>query len=386
MKYKIVIAAVLTLIILGLIFQNNIVRFFMRPTPSDIPVAEKNKQEEQGDTNSDIPDIEIVKSGLRVPWEILALPDNRLLITERPGTVRIFSLDDPSKEVTLSVAGVSATGEGGLLGATLHPEFEQNHFIYLYYTLRSASGLINRVERFRFENDRLEKDKVIIDNIPGNSNHDGGRIAFGPDGNLYIATGDAQNESAAQDRNSLAGKILRVDTEGKAVSDNPFGNPVYSMGHRNPQGLAWDGERKLWSTEHGPSGAGSGFDELNLIEKGANYGWSVIKGDEQRTGMRNPVLHSGSKETWAPASLAFVGNSLFFGGLRGQTLYEAKLEESKPRLVAHFRREFGRIRAIVPAEYKGQQVLYLTTSNRDGRGNPIADDDRIIRIRLDSLK
>jgi glucose/arabinose dehydrogenase len=382
MKFKIIAIAIIVVVALGFIFKDDLKRTFFKPTPSTVPQAQHS---EQGNQN-ELKDIETIKSGLKIPWEIVLLPDNRLLVTERAGNIKVFSLDDPAKEVSISIQGIAAAGEGGLLGAALHPDFESNKQIYLYYTTRSEGALVNRVERFKLENDKLAEGKIIVNNIPGNSNHDGGRIAFGPDGYLYITTGDAQNEDSAQDKSSLAGKILRVDSEGRAALDNPFNNLVFSYGHRNPQGIIWDDQKRLWATEHGPSGTQTGNDELNLIERGANYGWPVIKGTQQRAGMKTPVLESGSSETWAPAGIAYANNSLFFGGLRGQTLYEAKLGGDKPVLSAHFRNEFGRVRAIVAAEYKGEKVLYLTTSNRDGRGNPIADDDRIIRVRIESLK
>ena len=276
------------------------------------------------------------------------------------------------------IEGVEHKGEGGLLGMVLHPRFSENRWIYLYLTTKNDSGLINRVERYRFEKDRLAEKKIIIDNIPGASYHDGGRIAFGPDNYFYITTGDAGNSNLAQDINSLAGKILRLKEDGSIPKDNPFGNAVYSYGHRNSQGLAWDNQGRLWATEHGRSGVLSGLDELNLIEKGKNYGWPEIQGDEKKTGMETPIVQSGADETWAPAGMAYWNGSLFFAGLRGESLYEVKiLDNNKVSLKAHFRREFGRIRTVVlgPDGY-----FYITTSNTDGRGDPKPNDDKIIRI------
>ncbi len=276
------------------------------------------------------------------------------------------------------IDGVEHVGEGGLLGMTLHPRFSENQWVYLYLTTKNGEGLINRVERYRFGRDRLTEKTTIIDNIPVAANHDGGRIAFGSDGYLYITTGDAGKSNLAQDIYSLAGKILRLKDDGSIPPDNPFGNAVYSYGHRNSQGLAWDNKGRLWATEHGRSGVLSGLDELNLIEKGKNYGWPVIQGDEIKTGMESPVVQSGAAETWAPAGATFWDGSVFFGGLRGEALYEAKTtSERKVSLKIHFRKEFGRIRAVVlgPDGY-----LYITTSNTDGRGEPRASDDKIIRV------
>ena len=268
--------------------------------------------------------------------------------------------------------------KGGLLGMALHPRFLENRWIYLYLTTAVGSSLNNKVERYRLEGDLLSEKKVIIDNIPGAAYHDGGRIAFGLDGYLYITTGDAGSPNLAQDINSLAGKILRLKDDGLIPADNPFNSAVYSYGHRNSQGLAWDSKGRLWATEHGRSGILSGLDELNLIEKGKNYGWPVIQGYEKREEMESPIAQSGPDETWAPAGLAFWDGSFFFGGLRGEALYEARaVGTEQVSLKVHFRNVFGRIRAVVlgPDEF-----LYITTSNTDGRGEPKTNDDKIIRI------
>ena len=205
----------------------------------------------------------------------------------------------------------------------------------------------------------MREDKIIVDRIPGAPNHDGGRIKFGPDNFLYITTGDAQEPSLAQDRNSLAGKILRVTRDGDPVPDNLFGTRIYSYGHRNPQGITWDNQGRLWETEHGSSAT----DELNLITPGKNYGWPEIRGDQTRAGMVSPVIQSGS-QTWAPGGVAFLNGSIFFAGLRGSALYEYKINEK--RLVEHFKNEYGRLRDVVVGP---DNMLYVTTSNRDGRGN-----------------
>ena len=320
---------------------------------------------------------EIVADNLQIPWEIVFLPDGDLLVTERPGTLkrigkegRVYIIED-----------VEHVGEGGLLGLALHPRFSENKWIYLYLTTKSEAGLINRVERYRFEKDRLSEKKIIIDNIPGATHHDGGRILFGrdigPEYYLYITTGDAGNSKLAQDINSLAGKILRLNYDGSIPSDNPFGNAVWSYGHRNPQGLAWDTRGRLWATEHGRSGILSGYDELNIIEAGKNYGWPIIQGQETKIGMVSPVVQSGADETWAPAGAAFWDGSIFFAGLRGESLYEAKIVDEKVELKIHFRQDFGRLRSVTlgPDGY-----LYITTSNTDGRGDPRQNDDKIIRI------
>ena len=229
-----------------------------------------------------------------------------------------------------------------------------------------------------YTDNKLQAEKIIVDNIPGASNHNGGRIKFGPDNYLYIGTGDAQNPSQAQNVKTLGGKILRVTDEGKPAPGNPFNNEVYSYGHRNVQGLTWDKNGRLWTTEHGRSGIQSGYDEINLIERGKNYGWPDIEGDKTKAGMQTPKKHSGATSTWAPSGIAFLNNSLFFGGLRGQTLYEAVIQDD--RIVdfkEHLSGKYGRLRDVIVGP---DGMLYVTTSNRDGRGTPNATDDKVIRI------
>lgn len=322
------------------------------------------------------PDIEVVATGLEVPWEIAFLPEGELLVTERPG--RLVRITQERR--VIPVEGVYAAGEGGLLGLALHPKFANNTWIYLYLTTREQDTVTNRVERYQLDGTHLNNRTIILDNIPGAQYHDGGRIAFGPDNYLYITTGDAGNENSAQDTNSLAGKILRIKDDGSIPEDNPFGNAVYSYGHRNPQGLAWDSAGRLWATEHGRSGVLSGYDELNLIEKGKNYGWPEIQGDETQDGMVKPVLHSGASNTWAPAGAAFYNGSIWFAGLRGAALYEVKISGNTVLgLYAHLSETYGRLRAV---QLGPDGYLYVSTSNRDGRGDPQPGDDKILKIGL----
>ena len=344
-----------------------------------IPTLSKNGEPSPKQI-ADIPKTTIVAQGLEVPWAIAFLSDARILVTERPGRVRIVNVTgdvDPNPAVTINVDS-RTDGEGGLLGIVLHPDFSNNHFVYLYYTYQSSGNkTLNRVVRMKCENNKLSGEEVLIDKIPGAIYHNGGRIKFGPDGFLYITTGDSRDSSLAQDKNSLAGKILRSTDEGKPAPGNPFGNLIYSYGHRNPQGIAWDANGKLWETEHGRSNP-TGFDEVNLIEGGKNYGWEIIQGDETRSGMETPKINSGANGTWAPSGVAIVGNSLFFSGLKGETLYEAKINGGNiSDLKKHFEKEFGRIREVILGP---DGMLYVTTSNRDGRGSPKDRDDKIIRV------
>jgi glucose/arabinose dehydrogenase len=333
------------------------------------------------------PKFEVVAENLNIPWEIAFLPDGTAFVTERAGLLLHINFRDGSRRI-VKLEGVEHTAEGGLMGIALHPRFRENGWVYLYLTSRTAGGLENRVERYRWNGENLVERQNILENIPAAAIHDGGRIAFGPDGYLYITTGDAANPSLAQDKNSLAGKILRLRDDGTIPPDNPFGNAVWSYGHRNPQGLTWDSAGRLWVTEHGPSGTSwpnCCQDELNLIEKGKNYGWPESVGDNVKPGTVGPVLHS-AKDTWAPASAVYWENpyttvgegSIFFVGLRGEALYEAVLEGNHVRQFrTHYKGEFGRLRALVRGP---DGMFYLSTSNRDGRGTPRAGDDKIIRL------
>ncbi len=334
-------------------------------------------------TPENLPRIAIFAEGLDTPWAIAFLPGGDVLVTERPGQVRFISSSGVLQETpALDVSNVKETSEGGLHGIALHPAFSTNNFIYLYYTYGGSGGnTLNRVSRYTFDDNTLSNEEILIDAIPGSSNHDGGRIAFGPDGFLYITTGDAQEPSLAQNTGSLAGKILRVTDTGDAAPGNPFGNRVYSYGHRNPQGITWDDTGQLWAAEHGPSGFETGNDELNKIEKGGNFGWPEVRGKQTRDGMIAPVVESGTSETWAPAGLAFNNGSLFFAGLRGQTLYEVKLSDPT-NVIKHLVGEYGRLRAVVNGP---EGLLYISTSNRDGRGRPDRGDDKILRINPEKL-
>ncbi|MEX2008531.1 MAG: PQQ-dependent sugar dehydrogenase [Candidatus Spechtbacterales bacterium] len=381
-KNRVLIAGLLVLAVAGgmLVFRDQIITtilFNAQDVPQDV---------EEGVRGGE--DVAVVAEGLTIPWEIAFLPNGDMLVTERPGRLVRIGQD----RTVFEIDGVRHVGEGGLLGLALHPNFEQNRYLYLYMTTQESGGLTNRVERYRFENDTLADRTEIIAGIPGASFHDGGRIAFGSDGLLYITTGDAGNEQWAQEPDVLAGKILRLNDDGSIPDANPFGNEIYSWGHRNPQGLAWDDTGQLWATEHGRSGVQSGFDELNRIMDGSNYGWPEIEGDETGHAMVAPVIHSGADYTWAPGGMAYFEGSIFFAGLRGSALYEAVLDPPSSEttegrrvaeLKAHFVNEFGRLRAVTlgpdPSRASGQ-VLYISTSNRDGRGRVNAGDDKIIRI------
>lgn len=372
MKY---VVLVLVIIALGGVFVWYTTQPEISPTPPTY-TAVNDTDDDTNSTSSDLrnpPLTEVIAEGLSIPWEVLFLPDGELLITERVGRVVLLK-----QGITIPIAGVRHVGEGGLLGAALHPDFSENNFLYLYQTTETQAGLINRIDRYTLKDNELHFEKTIVDGLPGARYHDGGRIVFGPDKYLYVTLGDAGNADAAQDEENLAGSILRYTDEGAIPKDNPFGNAVYSYGHRNPQGLAWDGEGNLWSTEHGRSGVRSGYDEINLIVLGNNHGWPIVEGDEVGDGFVAPVRHSGEDTTWAPGGLAYHDGYLYIPGLRGETLYRASLNGTD--IVSweeFFVGEYGRLRTVTVGP---DNLLYLTTSNRDGRGTPVENDDRVIRI------
>jgi glucose/arabinose dehydrogenase len=327
---------------------------------------------------------EVVVSDLEIPWSLVFAPDGRLFVTERPGRVRIIDLAARTSELALTVDDVFADGEAGLLGLALDPSFSSNRFVYLYYSARTAStAAVNRVVRYREAGGRLAERVVLLDNIPANTIHDGGRLRFGPDGLLYITAGDAANEQLAQDITAFAGKILRINSDGTTPRGNPFSSPVFSYGHRNPQGIDWHPTTgELWESEHGATGN----DEVNVIDAGVNYGWPRIEGNQTLPGMREPVTFYNPAIAPSGASFyrgqrfpQFAGN-LFVGTLRGTHLLRLRLDAGSHRIVGQERLldgQFGRIRDVISGP---DGDVYFCTNNRDGRGSPVTGDDRIVRL------
>jgi glucose/arabinose dehydrogenase len=327
----------------------------------------------------------VIARGLEIPWSLAFAPDGRLFVTERPGRVRVIAGGRLLPEPALTLPDVAAVGEGGLLGVTLDPNFAENHLVYLVYTARHpALGLGNRLVRFREVENRLGEPSVLLDDIQGNNIHDGSRVRFGPDGQLYMTMGDAAMPSVAQDLASFNGKILRLTDAGLTPSDNPRASPIYSFGHRNPQGLDWHpASGELWASEHGETGN----DEINRIEAGANYGWPEIQGSQTLPGMQTPVL--SFSPSVAPSGASFYTGStiptfrfnLFVATLRGGHLLRVRFDPADPRRVISTERllegRVGRLRDVVTGPDGG---LYFCTSNRDGRANPGAEDDRILRL------
>jgi glucose/arabinose dehydrogenase len=334
--------------------------------------------------------VETVVTGLEVPWAIVFTSPTRMLVTERPGRLRVVENGRLQERPLESFSDVASSEEEGLMGLALHPEYAKNRLLYLAYAYQQR-GTFDRVVRFKDEGDRLTDRTTIIEGIPAAQYHAGCALAFGPDGKLYITTGDATERQLAQQKDSLAGKILRLNPDGSIPGDNPFsGSPIWSLGHRNPQGIDWHPTAGLlFSTEHGPSGfdGPGGGDEVNIIRKGENNGWPVVHHTESREGMVDPLLVY--TPAVAPASAAFYAgdklsdfrNDFFFGCLRGECLMRVVLDPKDPTRVVRderlFRGEYGRIRAVTPGP---DGALYFSTSNRDGRGSPTREDDRILRV------
>ncbi len=331
--------------------------------------------------------VEVVADGLVIPWSIDWTPDGMILFTERNGNLRAVDNGELLHEPLLSL-GVGGI-EGGMLGVAVDPNHSENNFVYLYYTYNEFLSTYNKLVRYQLNDGLLIEDKVLIDGIPGGPFHDGGRIQFGPDGKLYITTGEAGNPDLSQDLNSLGGKILRINSDGTIPGDNPWnGSSIYSIGHRNPQGIDWDSSGNLIATEHGPSGwRGVAHDEINKIIAGKNYGWPNIIGDETMNGMQNPILHSG-EDTWAPSGAEFYyGDKIphwvgkyFVATLRGNHLHVIDFDLQNNSVITNekiFQDEFGRLRDVQTGP---DGFLYILTSNQDGRGSPAIGDDKILRV------
>lgn len=339
--------------------------------------------------------VSTLAGGFDTIWELAWGPDNNIWVTERPGGI---SRVDPATGVItrLGTLPVSEIGEGGLMGLAFHPDFATGQpFVFVAHTYQSGTSIRNRVLRVPVSGSTLGTPTVIIDNIPGSSVHNGSRVVVGPDRLLYVTMGDAANTALSQDRASLAGKILRLTLTGAPAPGNPFGTAVFTVGHRNPQGLVFGPGGALYSTEHGPGDN----DELNRIEAGRNYGWPDVRGKcDGDAGMNEMAFCAANNvveplanwtPTIAPSGLDYYNGSripqwrgsLLFTTLKGSALYRLPLAADGRSVTSQeklFDGQFGRLRDVLVAP---DGSVYLGTSNRDGRGSPQAQDDRIIRIR-----
>ncbi|MFY1632634.1 PQQ-dependent sugar dehydrogenase [Solwaraspora sp. WMMB335] len=313
-------------------------------------------------------DVEVVATGLVAPWDLAFLPDGTALVTERD-SARLLAVNGAGavREVA-RITQASPGGEGGLLGVAVSPDYPTDGRIYLYYTTADD----NRIARIRLAGDGVAtRPEPVLTGIPRARTHNGGRIAFGPDGMLYAGTGDAGDRDAAQDHTSLAGKILRLTPEGAPPADNPFaGSTVFSLGHRNVQGLDWGPDGDLFASEFGQDR----HDELNRVRAGGNHGWPVVEGVAGLADYVDPVATWATRDA-SPSGIAFHGGRIWLACLRGQRLYRvtAQGEQAETLLSG----TYGRLRHAATAP---DGTLWVLTSNRDGRGSPAADDDRILRI------
>ncbi|MGQ4413720.1 sorbosone dehydrogenase family protein [Streptomyces sp. SAS_269] len=318
-----------------------------------------------------------VADGLKTPWGLAPLPGGGLLVSSRDdGTITRVDEKTGRKTELGTVSGVSPEGEGGLLGIALSPGFASDHMIYAYFT--SASD--NRIVRMLYDEgkpagEQLGAPDTVFKGIPKGVIHNGGRIAFGPDRMLYAGTGESGDRGLAQDRKSLGGKILRLTPEGEPAPGNPIpGSPVYSYGHRNVQGLAWDSRQRLFASEFGQDT----WDELNAIVPGGNYGWPDAEGRASDAGFRNPVAQWHTDEA-SPSGIAYVDGVIWMAGLKGERLWRIPLRGTAASAApqAFLTGEYGRLRTVVPA---GNGRVWLVTSNTDGRGTPKKGDDRVLEV------
>ena len=332
-------------------------------------------------------------TNLDVPWQLIFLPEtNRALVTERDGVIRLIEDGNLQKEPYFEPK-LYAAGEGGLMGMAYHPNFPEEPYIYIMYTYQGQNAIVyNKVTRITDQGEYGSDEIDIITQIPGGRVHDGGRIAFGPDDKLYITTGDTWNRGIAQDINNLGGKILRVNPDGSIPQDNPYDNSyVYSLGHRNPQGLDWHPDTKqLFISEHGPSGEEGlrGRDRIMVIKPGANYGWPNSIGYFENNEYENPLIMW--ENATPPSGITFYKNDLYVATLGSQSLIRISLEHENnynyevnkiERLFAigNYDGVYGRLRDVIVGP---DNNLYLLTNNRDGRGNPQEGDDKILKIEL----
>lgn len=317
--------------------------------------------------------------GLKSPWGLAALPGGDLLVSSRDeGTITRVDRASGKKTVIGTVPGVSPAGEGGLLGITLSPTYASDHLVYAYFTTESDNRIARLVyDEKKPDGQQLGAPDTILRGIPKGTIHNGGRIAFGPDKMLYAGTGETGETGLAQDKKSLAGKILRMTPDGQPVHGNPEADSVvYSLGHRNVQGLAWDSGKRLWASEFGQDT----WDELNLIEPGKNYGWPTVEGKAGRAGYVDPVAQWKTKDA-SPSGIAYAEGSIWMASLRGERLWRIPLagRESAAAPQALLEGRYGRLRTVLSVG--GDKVL-LMTSNTDGRGTPKPGDDKILQLEV----
>lgn len=320
------------------------------------------------------PSTATIATGLDVPWGLAFLPDGSGLVTLRDEGRLLQVRAGRAPTVLGRISGVNPDGEGGLLGVAVSPDFASDRSIFVYFTAAED----NRVVRLTFAHGTATKPTVVLRGIPRAGNHNGGRLAFGPDGYLYVTTGDAGKPDRSQDTKSLGGKILRITKDGKAAPGNPFGSsPVWSYGHRNVQGIAWAPDGRMFASEFGQNR----WDELNLIEPGRNYGWPVVEGRAGRSGFTDPLAQWATSDA-SPSGIAVADGSIWMSALRGESLWRIPLTSNgigTPERLLHG--VYGRLRDAVAAP---DGRLWVLTSNTF-RGSPGPDDDRVVALSFDDL-
>ncbi len=389
MKKKIIFISITVLLLAAIVYSADYLALFKSPvTSSSDPVQHPRLADDSGMHPAKY-ELTSVAEGLYVPWSIVFTSPERLLVSERNGAIRIIEKGALLEEPLIRFPEVSHSGEEGLMGLALDPDYLSTKRVFACLAY-SHNGVHDKVISFTDSGNAVTDIVTLIDGIPAADNHAGCRLFFMPDKTLLITTGDATNRQQAQDKDSLGGKILRINRDGSIPKDNPFGTAVWTIGHRNPQGLALDTVHSvLWETEHGPSvfDGPAGGDEVNLIEAGKNYGWPIIDHKENKAGLESP--HLEFTPAVAPASLLFYTgavlpqftNSLLFGALKGEGLFHLTIDLKNPERISAFEKladiSVGRIRDVIQGP---DGAIYFTTSNRDGRGTVRSGDDKIYRL------
>lgn len=346
-------------------------------TSPSSPSTEGERQEQEQDQevsreemSSDTP-YQVLAEQLKTPWAI-DFEGETIYISEREGNIVQIQEGALNRQSVHTEKPVAQIGEGGFLGFVLAPDFKESRRAFAYHSYDQDGSIMNRLVLLEQKGNEWTEAESFIEKIPGSNVHNGGRIAIGPDNHLYVTTGDSGEGELAQNQENLAGKILRLTLDGKIPEDNPTaGSYVYTLGHRNSQGLAWNSEGEFYSSEHGPSGTPGGHDEINEITAGSNYGWPEILGDEQQEGLKTPVYHSGDTAI-APSGIAFdEEDQMYVATLRGQKLYRFQPESTSLDVVLE---DEGRLRDV--KVYNGK--IYVITNNTDGRGVPSDNDDRLL--------
>ncbi|MGQ4386122.1 PQQ-dependent sugar dehydrogenase [Streptomyces sp. SAS_270] len=339
----------------------------------------RKAQEDAPPAKGSVKVVRTVTEGLKSPWGLAPLPEGDLLVSSRDeGTITRVDERTGKKTVLGEVPGVAPAGEGGLLGLALSPTYATDHMVYAYFTTESD----NRIARMLYDEkkppgEQLGAPDTIFKGIPKGMIHNGGRIAFGPDKMLYAGAGETGDTGLAQDKKALGGKILRLTPEGEPAPGNPFDDsPVYSYGHRNVQGLAWDDKQRLWASEFGQDT----WDELNQIKPGDNYGWPEVEGKGNDAKYHDPIAQWHTNDA-SPSGIAYAEGSIWMAGLRGERLWRIPLRgtEAAADPQAFLKGRYGRLRTVVPA---GDDKLWLVTSETDGRGSPGSGDDRILELEV----